>query len=136
MKLARAVYVSRCRPDVSLWQATAEIVGASYARNTRDDLTGVLLCHDGWFVQVLEGLPERVRRLLDRIATDPRHTDMAVVDFTPCMERRFGAWAMAHVVLAPEAVKSRGAFDPSGMSAGELLGLLDTAHAAASQPGG
>jgi hypothetical protein len=131
MKLARTVYFSRSRAEIPFWQVTSEIVGASHARNSREDLTGVLLAHDGWFVQCLEGLPCRLTRLLQVIGADPRHELMQLVEFNPVGERRFGAWAMAHVVLTPNLIGQVGAdFDPRRLSATTLISLLDGARRA------
>ncbi len=132
MKLARCLYFSAAKPALPFWQITSEIVGASQARNARDELTGVLLAHNGWFVQVLEGLPSRLTRLLLHIGSDPRHRDMQLVEFVTADARRFGDWSMAHATLTPAIAPQVGsAFDPNAFSAAELHALLGRATLAA-----
>lgn len=131
MKLARVIYLSAAQPDLDYWQAAAEIVGASQAGNTRDELTGVLLAHNGWFVQCLEGLPGRLSRLLLRIGADSRHRQMQFVEFNEVEHRRFADWAMAHVAFAPRIADQVGDdFDPRLYSAQDLLALLTRADRA------
>ena len=125
MQLARCLYVSRARADLPFWQAAAEIVGASQARNGRDDLTGALLAHQGWFVQALEGSATRLTRLLVMIGQDKRHTDMQLIEFGPIESRRFEGWAMEHVsfdgALEPRVGEG---FDPRTWDPRDLMNLL------------
>lgn len=62
--------------------------------NFRLGVTGMLLYHDGAFIQVLEGKADAVLQLYDRIKGDPRHTG-AVVLFQGMADRRsFPVWTM------------------------------------------
>jgi hypothetical protein len=63
--------------------------------NARLGLTGVLLCTDTQFMQVLEGPRDEVERLRERIADDPRHEDMRIVMTRDVTRRDFGGWHMA-----------------------------------------
>ena len=67
------------------------------ANNKRRDITGALLCSDGFFVQVLEGDEAAVRGVFDRISADDRHDDVALLETGPIDERVFSRWAMAEV---------------------------------------
>lgn len=73
----------------------AQILGASDVNNRRDHLTGVLLSHAGWFMQVVEGGRPDLDRLIGRLRADPRHRKMAVLFDGPVGGRRFGSRAMA-----------------------------------------
>lgn len=131
MSLARTLYFSRARPDLPFWQTTSEIVGGSALRNARDELTGLLVAQDGWFMQVLEGPAARVSRLLFAISADRRHTNMEIIDFRAVGARQFGDWAMAHAAMTPaiRPVLQRlgldaDSFSPAGLDAGKGLDLL------------
>lgn len=58
-------------------------------------VTGMLLAHDGQFLQALEGPEPIVRSLLEAIARDPRHEQVTVLVEEFVQHRRFPDWAMA-----------------------------------------
>ncbi|MCA9738410.1 MAG: BLUF domain-containing protein, partial [Gemmatimonadetes bacterium] len=64
------------------------------ATNTRLGVTGLLLFHEGSFIQVLEGPPDVVEALYARIETDPRHGGALVLSRGLVEERSFGEWRM------------------------------------------
>jgi len=68
-------------------------------KNTRLGVTGMLLYHDGNFLQVLEGDEASVRPLFERINRDPRHQSVIKLIERPLAERQFGEWSMAFRTL-------------------------------------
>ncbi|WP_449408326.1 BLUF domain-containing protein [Microbacterium maritypicum] len=64
--------------------------------NAERDVTGMLLHRSGRFIQVLEGEPEIVRALAERIRNDGRHHDMRVLIEESIDERRFPDWTMGY----------------------------------------
>jgi len=73
----------------------AQILGVSEANNRRDDVTGAMAIEDGLVVQVIEGSRPDVDRLLGRLRTDPRHTNLSILADRPVPERLFDV-PMAH----------------------------------------
>ncbi|MCM3780416.1 BLUF domain-containing protein [Microbacterium hydrocarbonoxydans] len=67
--------------------------------NAEADVTGMLLYRDGRFIQVLEGLADTVRELVERIRRDPRHHDMRVLLEERVPRRRFPDWTMGYRAL-------------------------------------
>lgn len=63
--------------------------------NARYQITGLLLCCDGRYVQVLEGAQADVQPLYARIRHDPRHEEVVTVSEGPHPQRRFADWSMA-----------------------------------------
>ncbi len=100
--LERLLYVSTAtgRTDSLLNMAT--IVGESQRNNDRDGLTGALGAHDGRFIQVIEGQSGVLDGLLRRLAGDPRHRDIVILDRRPITQRQFTGWSMASSRLGPE----------------------------------
>ena len=97
--LVRLLYASRAKvpltPDV-----IDAILQTSRKGNPATGITG-LLCHNGdIFMQVLEGGREAVSALYNRIANDPRHTDVILLRYEEISERRFASWSMGQVNLA------------------------------------
>ena len=126
--LERLLYASTAtgRTDSLLNMAT--ILGESQRNNERDGLTGALAAHDGRFVQVIEGTPGALDRLLRRLAPDPRHRDIVILDRRPIAERRFTDWTMASSRIGPETapVLERLMATPAA-SADEIVALLHEA---------
>ena len=100
--LERLLYASTAtgRTDSLLNMAT--ILGESQRNNDRDGLTGALGAHDGRFIQVIEGPAGALDGLLRRLAPDPRHRDIVILDRRPITERQFAGWTMASSRLGPE----------------------------------
>lgn len=87
------VYVSSA---VSLLSAAdlVELLRVSRENNERLGVTGMLLYHDGNFIQALEGAPDAVRALSERIARDPRHAGMITLLRETLEAPRFPTWSM------------------------------------------
>jgi len=69
--------------------------------NRKLNVTGMLLCHNGTFLQALEGDEVVVRRLFSRIERDPRHGRVSVIDDSTLFgdRRSFGDWSMGFSAL-------------------------------------
>jgi hypothetical protein len=105
LHIHRLIYVSRWTTGLGddVGAALHRIVAASMAKNRQADITGLLLAHEGWFVQVLEGAEPDIGALIVRIACDPRHRDLKLLFSGPDETRQFGDWDMASAKLGPEA---------------------------------
>ena len=64
--------------------------------NTRDGVTGALVCRREVFLQLLEGPENAVLGAIERIGRDDRHTDIIVHVSESVPDRLFGDWAMLH----------------------------------------
>lgn len=82
------------------------LLAVSRRNNAELGVTGVLLFHEGAFLQVLEGPEEAVERLYDRIRADGRHHDCRLLFRGDFEERRFDGWSMGFVRLRADEVAS------------------------------
>lgn len=57
-------------------------------------ITGYLFCDQGKFVQYIEGTPDKVDLLFNRVAGDPRHTVLLDLRASGLRTRRFPVWHM------------------------------------------
>lgn len=90
-------YVSESRiaaDDVTA--AIDAILARSSERNARDAITGALLFTGSRFVQTLEGTAAGVDAVLARIARDPRHTALTIVDRHVVVVRNFPRWSLIY----------------------------------------
>ncbi len=137
--LVRLMYASRTTPAVDQ-DALAAILRQSKDNNPALGITG-LLCHcgsSGIFMQALEGGRSAVNRLYLKIAADPRHTDVEVLDYAEITERRFAGWTMGQINMSrlnPGLLLKYSAtpvLDPYSVSGKASLALFDELVATAS----
>lgn len=128
LPLHRAIYVSDAVGDAATsLLVLAEILGASIRNNRRDRVTGVLMRHDGRFLQAIEGRRADVDRLMDRLRADPRHENIRLLSDQNTAVRLFEEWPMTLVEM-PRPVwphMSRPSLDQ--LSAAQAETLLVTA---------
>lgn len=128
--LVRLMYASRAVPSVDL-DALMAIQRSSAAGNSAQGVTGVLCFSEGIFLQVLEGGRSAVNRLYNRIAGDPRHTDVELLSYEEISERRFAAWSMGQVNLSrlnPGLLlkySERAVLDPYAVSGSVSMALFE-----------
>ena len=102
VQLERLVYCSRARVSMDSLLVISDILAVAQRNNRRDDVTGVLGYADGRFMQVLEGRPHALDRLLDRVRADRRHADVHVAYRAPVEGRLFADWSMTAPRIAPD----------------------------------
>ena len=98
--LYQLVYTSQSALEGTTAENLAEIGDILVeARNNNVDngITGALAFSETLFAQVLEGTKDRITSLYDKLAQDPRHTNLRLIEITPIEERTFGDWSMAYV---------------------------------------
>lgn len=102
--LIQLVYASAATRQLST-EDLDEILDAARRNNGAAGITGMLLYHEGSFLQVLEGDPEVVDALFERIEGDPRHTDAMVLLRAEVEERGFERWRMGFYRATAEEVR-------------------------------
>ena len=83
--------------------------------NSRDDITGMLICRADLYLQLLEGPSDAVDGAYRRIAADDRHVDLRLLSRQNVEARLFPLWSMqddpARSWLWSKAEIEAGAFD-------------------------
>ena len=102
--MIQLVYASAATKPFSP-EALKLLLTKARARNATFQVTGMLLYHNGSFLQVLEGPEAGVDRILASILKDPRHTTARTLSRASIAVREFQAWSMGFVdttnTLAP-----------------------------------
>jgi hypothetical protein len=88
MLLFQLTYRSRPAPDLSQ-REIVRIADAASRNNRAAGVTGAFVFRDGWFAQTLEGGQHAVCDLYHRIAVDPRHREVVLVEAKVVAERAF-----------------------------------------------
>jgi hypothetical protein len=94
--LVRLMYASHAAEGLKP-EGVSAILKKSTANNPAQGVTGVLCFSGEVFLQVLEGGRTQVSRLYNRIAQDPRHSDVVLLSYDEIDERSFAGWAMGQV---------------------------------------
>jgi hypothetical protein len=128
--LVRLLYASR--PVVPLKPEIIDgILEQSRWHNVPHGITGMLCFNDDYFIQVLEGSRKNVSEVYNRIAADPRHSEVQILIFEEIPERRFANWTMGQVNLAKVNASlllkysETPTIDPFACSGRATLALLD-----------
>lgn len=93
MPLRRIAYLSRAAEPFSK-RALLDLLHDARGYNAADGITGLLIHSQGRFLQVLEGEPEALADLLQRLRRDPRHSDLHVLFDDDVEQRLFATWSM------------------------------------------
>lgn len=92
-QLFQLVYLSSSHGQYSRHDLV-DILATSRRNNTRANITGLLLYHDGNIIQFLEGEEATVDAVYDRIARDSRHKGILPLVRRKIDRRDFGSWSM------------------------------------------
>lgn len=124
-RLDRLVYRSTATRPTDVLVSLAELLGESQRNNARSGLTGALAVHKGSFLQVVEGEPGQLDILQRRLAADPRHRDIEVLDRRPVEARVFDGWTMASATITPGLAPELDALMSEARPSGQrIVGLM------------
>ena len=94
----RLVYRSQLTiPPESRGTEIASILEDSRRKNVDREVTGALLIWQDYVVQTLEGEETVVRGLYEKIADDPRHEAVTLLEAKGVADRNFAKWSMARI---------------------------------------
>lgn len=99
------VYVSTARHLMDEAELLA-ILEVSRARNTADNITGMLLYKDGSFMQVLEGRSGDIENAYERIGKDHRHEGLILLRKGKTEKRNFPSWSMGYRTVNAEDMEN------------------------------
>ena len=75
------------------------MLSSARINNPLEGITGVLIFNGDSFMQILEGGEAAIDGLVERLRSDPRHSNMAVRDERTIETRTFPDWSMAYLRL-------------------------------------
>ena len=116
--LIELLYTSTATEEMSD-DTLAGLLEVSRRNNAAAGITGLLLYHEGTFMQVLEGEKEAIMNLYQRIVLDPRHTGSRVLWQVAVEAPTFSEWAMAYRVrgdVDPTRLKGYSRFLEDGLA--------------------
>ncbi|KMN36141.1 blue light sensor protein [Chromobacterium sp. LK1] len=96
--LVRLTYCSRAHKSIDN-DLVDDIMIAARKYNPAQGITGVLCYSKDVFVQSLEGGRAEVNLLYQKLAHDPRHHALTLLDYQEISQRRFANWSMAEVMM-------------------------------------
>jgi hypothetical protein len=93
MKLRRLIYTSQATRSFSK-RNFLDLLHQSRAYNSVDNITGVLIHRNDFFLQVIEGDTEAIEDLLGRLLLDTRHIKLKIILDKLVEKRIFSNWSM------------------------------------------
>jgi hypothetical protein len=132
MDLVQLVYYSRNLlqdDDKGQLKLLREILATARTKNVEHGVTGYLIFDKRWFIQVLEGDRALVHGTYERIARDPRHGGVTLLDTKPIRGRSFQSWSMGGAMRnldQQEVFLSHGIagdLDPTKLNAAKIVAL-------------
>lgn len=88
-------YKSQATNDLTLKDLYA-ILSAAIHTNSVLNISGCLIFHNGFFVQILEGNKEDVLNIFEKIKDDNRHQNIELLATNYVENRTFPEWSMAY----------------------------------------
>lgn len=131
MALHELVYVSLADHPMSRAELSA-LLECAREHNRQHGITGLLICSEREFMQLLEGEREEVFTLYRHIERDPRHTQVHMIWDGPIPSRSCEHWAMGYMAAEDAAlhalpdghrVQEEGLFAAGRSSAGKRIFL-------------
>lgn len=104
--LGRLIYASICQVDGPVLDEMRRIREHAVVNNQEHNIRVALMHRCGWFVEWIEGPPDGIRALMERVALDPRHRSLRVVHESVGKPRLFKPW----IGSIAEATESTGEF--------------------------
>ena len=103
MALLQVIYTSRATKALDR-NGLRDLVASASKRNRALGVTGMLVCGDEAYLQVLEGDEKAVLVLYADILRDDRHDDVHTVVIRPIEARDFASWSMGLIDAMPEPI--------------------------------
>jgi hypothetical protein len=70
------------------------IISVAKDRNSKEDITGILIFNNNHFLQIIEGSKKSLKSLMADIENDKRHKDIEYLIDEPIKRRGFDSWNM------------------------------------------
>lgn len=104
--LGRLIYASICQVDGPVLDEMRRIRDHAVINNQTHNIRVALMHRCGWFVEWIEGPPDGIRTLMERVSLDERHRSLRVVHESMGKPRLFKPW----IGSIAEATESTGEF--------------------------
>lgn len=99
MKYKRVAYTSLAALDIDEGQLL-DILKSARDLNAIDGITGLLIFDGSRFLQWIEGPPQAIDDLIERLRRDPRHSAFEIREEGGADDRLFGGWTMEMVQVS------------------------------------
>lgn len=139
MRIVQLIYASTRSADCTQTDLM-NILRSSRKNNELNDITGILVCDNQYFLQLIEGGVEQINKLFLRITKDERHGDVIILSYEEVEARNYSNWKMGYVDIMDKKkdilfkYSSGKDFSPYSLSASgakQLLADLALIHEAA-----
>jgi hypothetical protein len=93
MSLHQIIYTSQASEQFNK-RNLLDLLHTSRGYNTIDNISGLLMHRNGYFLQIIEGEQDVVENLFQRLSNDTRHKNIKMILDRTVESRLFSNWAM------------------------------------------
>ena len=93
MSLHQIIYTSQASEQFNK-RNLLDLLHTSRGYNTIDNISGLLMHRNGYFLQIIEGEQDVVENLFQRLSNDTRHKNIKMILNRTVESRLFSNWAM------------------------------------------
>lgn len=108
MSLKSLTYTSLARLDLEASDLEA-IHRTAREVNALEGITGLLIFNGTHFLQIIEGAPDAIDELVERLRRDPRHNGLEIRDERKIERRSFPDWSMEMVRVSASYFEAKDA---------------------------
>ena len=94
MSLHQIIYTSQASEQFNK-RNLLDLLHTSRGYNTIDNISGLLMHRNGYFLQIIEGEQDVIKDLFQRLNNDTRHINIKLILDRSVESRLFSNWAMA-----------------------------------------
>ena len=106
MTLKSVAYTSLATLDLTA-EDLEDIHRTARDENRLEGITGLLIFNGNRFLQIIEGAPQAIDDLVERLRRDPRHNGFEIRDERPIEQRSFPDWSMELVRVKASYFEAR-----------------------------
>jgi hypothetical protein len=136
MPLRSVTYTSLARDDLQPSDLEA-IHETAVRKNAAGGITGLLIFNGTHFLQILEGAPERLSQLIEKLREDQRHSGLEVRHDVPIDGRSFPDWSMELVKVSEASFRAAETINdrlPQGIAPGVRNRVIRMAESISERP--
>lgn len=128
--IQRLTYVS-CYNTSNANIEVARILEQARRNNERNDITGVLVLNENYFLQSIEGARPDINNLLKNLIQDDRHFSLQIIECCEVKQRRWNEWSMKYLTLKDEdkdyvlKFSDSNKFNPYLMSTSQIIMFIE-----------
>ncbi|WP_207536186.1 BLUF domain-containing protein [Desertivirga arenae] len=125
MSLYHLIYSSTPTRNLSD-QELQDLLDVARAANAQNEVTGMLVCFDTMYLQLIEGKEDKIKQLYQNLLRDARHYNVQTLREGPVNDRFFPDWSMGFEKKETNLETKEASFEVFTEKSITLLSIIDS----------